>query len=128
MYFRDPIIRVELIPTDGSDPVTADALTDTGSEVTLFDEIVAARLEIDLSTAPAVPISGVGGETREAKLAEVEMRLLSLSELVYRGEIAFAPNIESAFGNLLALDVLNFFDFGLSHANRIGYLGVSTRL
>jgi hypothetical protein len=103
--------------------LTTDALIDTEAEISLFDERLAGELGINLGGAIGVRLYGVGGEVRIARLAEVELRLLGQAELTFSGEVAFAPGTEAAHGNLLALDILDHFDFALSHTNRVGYLG-----
>jgi hypothetical protein len=65
--------------------------------------------------APRAPASCIA--------ALVEIKLLGLDALSSVLELRFVPGIEEQLGNLLGLDVLSFFDFGLSHANRVGYLG-----
>ncbi len=51
--------------------------------------------------------------------------LLDEPDLQITVEAAFAPEVELTFGNLIGLDVLEHFDFALSHRERIGYLGRS---
>jgi hypothetical protein len=38
-------------------------------------------------------------------------------------QVAFAPEIENTLRNLLGLDILEHFDFGLLRGNRTGYIG-----
>jgi hypothetical protein len=103
--------------------VVTTALLDTGSELSLFDAEIATRIGLPLDAVSSLRISGIGGETLEAKLAEVALQFLNRPELSITAEVAFAVDIELKAGNLIGLDVLSYFDFGLSHANRIGYLG-----
>jgi hypothetical protein len=60
------------------------------------------------------------------RLALVELHLLDNPALRVATEIAFAPDITLTLGNLVGLDVLEHFDFGLTHAGRIGYLSRRT--
>jgi hypothetical protein len=91
----------------------------------LFDEAVGRQLGLDLAILPVLNISGVGGLTREARLAEVTIRLLDNPDLSATVEVALAPDVELGHGNLIGLDVLEHFDFGLAHRQRLGYLGRS---
>jgi hypothetical protein len=91
--------------------------------VSLFDARIADDLALDLDRLPAINISGVGGLTRGARLARVTVRLLDRAELETTIEVAFAPDVELIHGNLIGLDVLEHFDFGLSHHRRLDYLG-----
>jgi hypothetical protein len=99
------------------------ALLDTGSTATIFDSSFARYLGIDFGSTPPVEFQGVGGRLRGARRAEVRLLLLVRPELSLPIEVAFADGIESTVGNLIGLDVLSYFDFGLSHAHRTGYLG-----
>jgi hypothetical protein len=99
------------------------ALLDTGAEISLFDLTVAERIGLDLVHAPTVVISGVGGELSGARLATVELMLLDEADLSIALPVAFTPLEGLGVGNLLGLDVLSHFDFGLSHRDRLGYLG-----
>jgi predicted aspartyl protease len=108
---------------DGFRTKATEALIDTGADLSLFDEGLAQDLGLDLQSLPAVNLSGVGGLLREARLAEVRLTLLDLAELQVTLEVAFAPEVELAHGNLIGLDVLEHFDFALAHADRLGYLG-----
>jgi aspartyl protease len=106
--------------------VTTEALIDTGADVSLFDARFASKLEIDLDPLPHIALSGVGGLLREASVAEVTLRLLDAPALEVRLEVAFASDVESIHGNLIGLDVLEHFGFGLSHNHRVGYLSPAT--
>jgi hypothetical protein len=102
--------------------VVRHALIDTGTQVTLFDDSVAFDLGLDLADAITDNISGLEGMLREARLASVELCLLDRAELSTSLEVGFAADLERTLGNLLRLDALEGFDFGLSHARRTGYL------
>ena len=121
MYFREPIIAVTLASPAGYE--RREALIDTGSELSLFDEWIALSLGLDLERLPPVTLSGVGGLLREARLAQVTLMLLDRNELRATLDVAFAADVELTLGNLIGLDVLEHFDFGLSHRERLGYLG-----
>jgi hypothetical protein len=62
--------------------VVREALLDTGSDDTIFREIDAARLGIDLSNAPAAIMGGVGSPPYPVRYAPVSLRLTD--GLVYR--------------------------------------------
>jgi predicted aspartyl protease len=122
-YLHEPFIPVVLINPASGTSFASRALIDTGAQASLFDELVAQRLGLNLRTATGRTISGIGGSTGLAGTALVEIKLLGLDALSSVLELRFVPGIEEQLGNLLGLDVLSFFDFGLSHANRVGYLG-----
>ena len=76
-----------------------------------------------MSVSQRMTISGVGGLLRDANIAQVTLQLLGLEDLSLTLPVAFAPRIDATTGNLLGRDVLEYFDFGLSHGNRTGYIG-----
>jgi hypothetical protein len=84
---------------------------------------LAVDLGIELASLASVSISGVGGLVRDARLAQVIVQLLEQPALAVTVEVAFAPDVENTLGNLLGLDILAHFNFGLSHGNRTGYMG-----
>jgi Retroviral aspartyl protease len=112
-----------LIASASGDVTRCLALLDTGAEISLFDESLAVGLGIELSSLTSVSISGVGGLARDAGLTQVTVQLLEQPELAVTLEVAFAPDVENTLGNLLGLDILEHFDFGLSHGKRTGYIG-----
>ncbi len=125
LYFDEPVVNLRLMnPTNASSRIF-DAQIDTGADVSVFDLEVARVLGIDLTNARIQSLQGIGASVSEAHLAEVELILLDDPDLAVRLPIAFLPNLdESGLSNLIGLDVLAHFDFGLSHADRIGYFGV----
>ena len=100
-----------------------EALIDTGTELSLFDQSVAHLIGLNLENAPTITVYGVGGLARDVRLSEVTLRLLGLPDLEVRLQVGFAPDIDLGTGNLIGLDVLEHFDFALAHADRLGYLG-----
>lgn len=100
-----------------------EAQIDTGADLTLLEGSLADELGLDLDRAPRIQLGGLAG-TIEARIAEVELRLLSSPDLTIFLAVAFASNQGPRIGNLIGLDVLSHFDFALSHANRVGYLGL----
>ena len=125
IYFQYPAIALEIAREDEGIYAPAAAILDTGSELSLFDLSVANDISFDLRDAASLRIRGIGGEIREAKLAMVHLRLMGRPELSASIEVAFVPEMEILSGNILGLDVLNFFDLALSHSKQIGYLGVT---
>jgi hypothetical protein len=97
---------------------------DTGAQITILDHSVARDIEMDLSSARTVDLTGLGGQV-EGRAAEVELRLLDQPELTLRLEVVFVERMSPRLGNLISLDVLEHFDLGLPHRQRIGYLGRS---
>jgi hypothetical protein len=89
----------------------------------LFDETVGRQLGINLDSLSALNISGEGGLVRDVKLGRVTLLLLDSPDLGISIEEGFAPDVELGHGNLIRLDVLEHFDFGLSHHRRLGHLG-----
>jgi hypothetical protein len=76
-----------------------------------------------LASGTPVSIRGVGGATLEARLITVELALLTERDLTITLPVAFATIDGLGVGNLIGLDVLEHFDFALSHSQRTGYLG-----
>jgi len=113
-YQQEPVVSVTVYSPFTGRLFSTDALIDTGAEVSMFDIAVAQRLGIDLTRAPSAGIVGVGGRV-EARLAEVELRLMDNAELRLWLEVAFVAGQTQDLGNLIGLDVLSHFDFGLSH-------------
>lgn len=54
---------------------------------------------------------------------QVTLRLLDEPDLEISLPVLFGETGQGRLGNLIGLDVLEHFDFGLSHAKRLGYLG-----
>jgi predicted aspartyl protease len=122
-YLHQPRISVRIIsPATGLSRVVS-VLVDTGADVSLLDSLLADRLGIALEREQAISIEGVGGAITQARMAEVDIRLLDEEEMVLHLPVAFAPLQTTTVGNLLGLDILAHFDFGLSHRDRLGYLG-----
>jgi predicted aspartyl protease len=121
-YVDGPIISVVIRSLQTGLTFSTDAWIDTGAEISVFDEVVARLVGLDLTGAPTGSVVGIGGQTA-GRLAEVELLLLGEPELSAVPRVAFVRDQETALGNLLGLDVLSQFDFGLSHAQRLGYLG-----
>jgi len=118
-----PVVAVVFVSPQTGARVEAEALIDTGAEGTLLDASIAVDLGIDLEVGDAVQIGGVGGTLGEARVADVEIFFSERPDLRAVVKAAFAPNVAADYGNLLGLNVLSFFDFALSHTNRLGYLG-----
>ena len=122
LYYGAPSIQVRVSSESRGATVRRYAFIDTGAEVSLFDLSIATEIGLDVEDAPTIGVSGVGGLIREAMLAEITLELLGEPELSVTLEVAFAPDVEQMHGNLLGLDVLEHFEFGLSHIERLGYL------
>lgn len=114
--------RIALRATNAltGDSIEFRAIIDTGA---LLDASIAEDLGIDLSSAPSMQISGVGGSNSEAKMATIEIVVLEYPTLSAVLEVSFAPGIARSVGNFFGLNALSHFDFGLLHANSTGYLG-----
>ncbi|MPZ49998.1 MAG: hypothetical protein GEU75_12010 [Dehalococcoidia bacterium] len=121
-YPRRPTLSVGVRNKSGPSGVTT-ALMDTGADITLIDLTVAEQLGLSLLDLPPIRISGVGGSITEARRAEVELRLLNEPDLALTIPVAFAPIRGLGIGNLIGLDVLSHFDFGISHSTLTAYLG-----
>jgi hypothetical protein len=125
LYFRIPTIVVDVVDPSSGRSTRALALLDTGAEVSVFDQTVASDLRLDLRQGELVDVVGLGGELRRVPIARLELRLLGDERLSQITDIAFAHDIERGFGNIIGLDVLQHFDFAISHGQRTGYLGRS---
>ena len=123
LYRDEPILLVSVGDLLNSARVFALGLIDTGAQISLFEHSIAARLGIDLTNAPSVRIRSIEGTLSVARRAEVDIRLLDEPDLAVRLSIAFAQRQYLGLRNLIGLDVLEFFDFGLSHSARLGYIG-----
>jgi hypothetical protein len=113
-YLIGPFIDITLRSIETGLEADTLAIVDTGAQVSLFDDALAQRLGIDLGSA--VP-------TRICRTTTVELRLLGEAQLLVVLPVAFATGVQTEIGNLLGLDVLEYFDFGLSHVNRTIQLG-----
>jgi len=125
-YFTKPRIPVGLGTASNDLQANAQVLLDTGAEISLFDMRLAVELGIDFRNAPSIRVHGVTVDSIEVLLATVEVRLLGLSELAAVVEVGFVEALLQTAENIIGLDVLEHFEFGLSHSQRLGYLGRST--
>jgi uncharacterized membrane protein len=124
-YPLQPVIAVSIRSAVGPRFYQTGAYLDTGAEVTLFDTTVAVRAGIDITAGRQVTIIGVAGDRIAASLTTVTLRLLDEPELEVTLPVAFGSTGDRGFGNLIGLDVLEHFDFAISHRERLGYLGRS---
>jgi hypothetical protein len=123
LYHREPVIDVSVSAGSSGRSFRTTALLDTGANLSLFDDRIASRIGLDLADAPTIVVRGLSGDIQEVRLASVELRLLIQDDLHVFSQVGFASHLDEIAGNLIGLDVLASFDFGLSHANRVGYLG-----
>jgi hypothetical protein len=119
-----PIIPLLVVSRDSGVPISTLAYLDTGADITMLDVSPADGLNIDLSQATSVDLRGIGAE-EPARIATVDLVLLKEQELTVTVDVAFARWLDPRVGNLIGIDVLEHFDFGLSHSQRVGYLGRS---
>ena len=126
-YVDEPVFFVRVFPVGGIQSYIALAQIDTGSDQTIFDSAIADSLAIDLASAPRIRLLGIGGVI-EARLATVRLDLLANEALSLWIEVAFAERAGHLASNLVGLDVLEHFDFSLSHAARAGYFGIPERV
>ncbi len=124
-YTDGPIIDLRLINPATANSAISHATFDTGADISLFDESLARQLRLDLEGSEQMTILGVGGGEIIARISRVELMLLDELELSVSvtSDVAFAPIRGLGTGNLIGLNVLEHFDFGLSHRERVGYLG-----
>jgi hypothetical protein len=120
--------RIDLIIHSLSSGLTGetDAIIDTGAEFSIFDMGLAQQLEIDFARSTTVRMEPIGGSAFEAMTANVRLSLLLVPELTLETTVLFAPNIAPTPGNLIGLDVLQYFDIAISHSQRTGLIGPSS--
>jgi predicted aspartyl protease len=122
-YPFDPSITIRVrAPETGRSRLTS-VLIDTGADRTILDLRLAERIGLDGAGGRNVTLVGLGSGAVEAVVMDVELLLLDEEDLSVIAPIAFAPSHEIGVGNLLGLDLLAHFDFGLAHGERLGYLG-----
>jgi hypothetical protein len=68
-----PIVCVTVVGPSDSQPI--DAIIDSASDETLFDESVAKTIGINLSQSPLAGVSGIVGQSATAQCAQVTLRL-----------------------------------------------------
>lgn len=122
-YPLQPTIAVSLKGRSSEQFFRTGAIIDTGAEISIFDLSIASRASLDLGRAERVAVAGIAGNQLAASLVPVTLRLLDEADLEVTLPIAFAAVGDSGIGNLIGLDVLEYFDFGLSHRAGLGYLG-----
>ena len=122
-YLFEPVMSFRIRSPLSGRSALAEAHLDTGADRTILDSRIAHRIGLDLQSAPTVTLMGLGGGAVEAAILDVELFLLDEEELHLRASVAFAPLQAIQVGNLVGLDLLEHFDFGLSHRQRLGYLG-----
>jgi hypothetical protein len=122
-YPLQPTIAVSLSSIGQNLFFRTGAVIDTGAEISLFDLSIASRAGIDLTSARSVTIAGIAGDQLVAKTVPMTLRLLDEQDLELTQPVAFCDVGSRGIGNLIGLDVLEYFDFGLSHREHLGYLG-----
>jgi hypothetical protein len=120
-YEFNPIITVTAFNRDSGRETNFEALIDTGADGTVLDLSIARDLELDLKEP--IALGGLGGISFQGRFASIEMHLMGDPDLAVTLDVAFAPRIAMTVGNLLGLDVLEAFNFGLSQGQRTGFLG-----
>lgn len=121
---QEPLIDVTLVNPETSLFDWAEALIDTGADLTVFDEQIAARLGIQLQ-GEVIRLGGVGGGTIQARRAIVTLQLLGEPSLALTLPVCFAPDMEDGPRNLIGLDILQSIDFAISLASHAGYVGLA---
>ena len=121
-----PTVIVRLVY--GGSQVDTEAMVDTGASVCIFDASLATILGIPLTRGRRVPILGLDGTIRAARMMPLDLTVLpeSASIRLRQTEVASLEGVERTVGNLLGLK--GFFsavDFGLSHSHRTIHLGLS---
>jgi hypothetical protein len=98
------------------------AYIDAGADRSIFDRRILSRLGVTAEPVEVARFRGGGGGALIAEFCDLRLALLDRSDLSVTLPIAFAEGIETSTGNLIGLDVLTYFDFGLSHFERLGYI------
>ena len=126
-YQFEPVISVRLLCHDTQMQEVTIAQIDTGATFSLFDASLASSLGVDLQSAPLRYLSGMEGRPVSARVAEVEIWLLDEPEPSAFVHVSFMEGVYDTVGNLIGLDVLSQFDFGLQHGLLRGTRGVTQR-
>ena len=103
-------------------------MLDTGASVCVFDATLATLLGIPLIRGRRVPILGLDGTIRAARMVPLDLTVSpeSAGIRLRQTQVAFLEGVERTVGNLLGLK--GFFsavDFGLSHSHRTIHFGLS---
>jgi hypothetical protein len=122
-YQTNPRIPLRLAARSGQASVLVYAFIDTGADRSLFDLRILYDLNATEGPIDRGSFGGAGGGRLDVDFYDVELSLLDRRELGVSLPIAFAVGVERSVGNLIGLDVLEHFDFALSHRDRLGYLG-----
>ena len=78
---RSPVISVIVSHRDrGNSTRPADAIIDSGADVTMMDTAIADLLGIDLSKCPTDKIRGVTGEAQVVAICEVKVQINNFPE------------------------------------------------
>jgi|GEM_PF-3625932 len=78
---RRPLVMLHLTSSSRLS-INVDALVDTGADVTLLSDSIAAHLGIDLTTAPAFPIGSALGTIANYRTADVIIELRRKPEII----------------------------------------------
>jgi hypothetical protein len=70
-----PLLTAALIGPSTGSSIPQQGLLDTGSDDTVFSELLASLIGVDLTHAPIGEASGIGGGTAILRYAEVVLRL-----------------------------------------------------
>ncbi len=87
-----PVVCVGVVGPVNANPV--DAVIDSGSDETLFDESVALSIGIDLTNAPACPCGSILDQIVTARFANVTLRMTDGIEFrEWPAWVGFVPNL-----------------------------------
>jgi len=115
---------VTLVGPSGS--VLLDAVVDTAADDTVFSEIAAANIGLDLTTAPTGTAMGVGGGVSAVRYAEVGLQLTDGQERrEWKGWVGFT-SAKFRYPMLGFAGCLQFFDTLLRGAAEEVELTVNT--
>ena len=113
-----PIIAVNVHGPQGLS-LQADALIDTGSDVTLFSSDLADRLKIDLNGVPFLPVITAVGPVSAYQPTELTLEIRRPPEVIrWTARVGFLPRPMS-FGILGTKGFFEHFDLSYSARNHL---------
>ena len=96
---RRPLLKVELLGSDGDALFETRALVDSGADTTMVNAEFALALGIDLSTEKEIDVKGIYAEPIKGRASHIRLRLVDLNvEMTLPAIFVYSGNVNVLLG------------------------------